>query len=454
MRLFSKSAYSSIAPLITFRIIFGSLAFIGTLRFLLKGWVNDLYIEPQFFFGFLGFEWVKPLPGFWMYLPFLLMLVGSLGIILGLFYRFSTILFFLSFTYVELLDKTNYLNHYYFVSLIAFLMIWLPANRNFSLDVHWRKFDRWSITRKFHLQILKFQIACVYFFAGLAKINPDWLFEAEPLFTWLQSHRDMPIFGTLFAEKWVAYAFSWFGCFYDLFIVFFLLMTRTRLIAYFFVVVFHLMTSWLFPIGVFPMVMIGCTLIFFSENFHEKIIVFFQKGAFSVEKKSFVSKFIENRNIWLHRFFIVFIVFQLLLPMRYLLYPGSLFWTEEGFRFSWRVMLMHKEGNAQFYIKDQKTGGEIEVPNDEFLTKRQIDHMSTQPDMIIQFAHLLKEKFQDSVLIINEKAYRIHQPTVHADVYVALNGRPSQLMISKSVNLTAKKYDLRNRSWLEKFKDR
>ena len=31
---------------------------------------------------------------------------------------------------------------------------------------------------------------------------------------------------------------------------------------------------------------------------------------------------------------------QLAFPFRYLLYPGNIFWTEEGYRFSWRVMLM------------------------------------------------------------------------------------------------------------------
>jgi hypothetical protein len=451
MAYFSKSENSSIAPLVTFRVIFGALAFLGTLRFILKGWVYQLYIEPQFYFGFLGFEWVKPLPENWMYLPFILMLIASLGILLGLYYRFSTVLFFLAFTYVELLDKTNYLNHYYFVSLVAFLLIWLPANRKLSLDIRWKNLEERNITKRFHIQILQFQIACVYFFAGLAKINSDWLFEAEPLHTWLQSHRDMPLVGSLLAEKWVAYLFSWFGCFYDSFIVFFLLLRKTRPFAYFFVVAFHLMTGWLFPIGVFPYVMIGCTLIFFSCDFHEKIIRLLKKDAFSVKKEAVFTKTRLTRTKFLHSFFILFIAIQLILPMRYLLYPGNLFWNEEGFRFSWRVMLMHKEGNAQFYIKDSKTGGEIEIQNSDYLTKRQIDQMATQPDMIIQFAHFLKLKYSDRALIINEKKYIIKNPSVHADVFVSLNGRPSKKMIQKETDLSRKPYNLSHRDWLLKM---
>lgn len=454
MSYFSKYASTSIAPLVTFRVIFGALAFLGTIRFLLKGWVQDLYIEPEFYFGFLGFEWVKPFPGDWMYLPFILILIASLGIMFGLFYRFSATLFFVAFTYVELLDKTNYLNHYYFVSLIGFLLIWLPAHRNLSLDISWRKLKSQTETKKFHIQILQFQIACVYFFAGLAKVNSDWLFEAEPLHTWLQSHRDMPIIGSLFAEKWVAYLFSWFGCFYDLFIVFFLLNKRTRSVAYFFVVAFHLMTGWLFPIGVFPYVMIGCTMIFFSPDFHEKIINFINNDTFLIKKEAILAKISEKRTKLLYSFFILFIVIQLVLPMRYLAYPGNLFWNEEGFRFSWRVMLMHKEGNAQFYIKDEATGGEIAVQNDAYLTQRQEEQMSTQPDMILQFSQYLNSQFTDSVMLINKEAYKITNPSVHADVHVSLNGRSSQMMISKEINLLEKPYNLYHREWLIKFNDK
>lgn len=111
---------TSILPLVGFRIIFGLLMVIGTLRFLFNGWVHQLYIQPKFYFGFI--EGISPLPGNWMYLPFILILIGAIGILFGAFYRISTILAFVSFTYIEVLDKTNYLNHYYFVSLVLFLL--------------------------------------------------------------------------------------------------------------------------------------------------------------------------------------------------------------------------------------------------------------------------------------------------------------------------------------------
>ncbi len=262
----------SITPLIAFRIVIGSLFLFSTLRFIANGWVKLLYIDPPFHFTYLGFDWVHPLSGNWMYLPFIVMIFACLGIIFGAFYHISTTLFFLAFTYVELLDKSYYLNHYYFVSIVAFLLIWLPANAQLSVDAKRNPSIRRDTIPQWPIFLLRFQLGIVYCFAGLAKINPDWLLEAQPLRMWLQAFRDLPLVGDLFATSWLAFVFSWFSCFYDLTIPFFLSNSKTRNIAYVFVVVFHILTWLLFPIGVFPWVMIFSTLIFFPASFHDKWI--------------------------------------------------------------------------------------------------------------------------------------------------------------------------------------
>ena len=48
---------------------------------------------------------------------------------------------------------------------------------------------------------------------------------------------------------------------------------------------------------------------------------------------------------------------QVIFPLRYIFYPGELFWHEQGYRFSWRVMLMEKEDtlNLELLIVLQKT---------------------------------------------------------------------------------------------------
>lgn len=420
----------------------------GIVRFLAKGWVQQLYIDPEYYFGYLGFEWVTPLPDGWMYLPFILMVVASVLIIFGCFYRIAALTFFLCFTYVELLDKSNYLNHYYFVSLMSFLMVLVPANRDFSIDaLIWPNIRR-KTTHRWHIGILKFQLAMVYIFAGIAKLNSDWLFDAQPLATWLQAHHHIPFFGPYLEEKWVAYAFSWFGCIYDLFIVFFLLSHRLRKFAYLFVVSFHIITWWLFPIGVFPWVMIFSTLVFFSSEFHERILGFL-KSFFP--KRSIKLFPVLKPARWTRYFLVIYIFLQIMIPFRYMMYPGDLFWNEEGFRFSWRVMLMHKEGHATFYVRDSETGRESEINNAKFLTRTQEDQMATQPDMILQYAQILKTYYEGRKLHYGDQKFELKNPSIHAEIYVSLNGRPSQLFVAKKHDLSLLPYNLKHREWIEPF---
>jgi Vitamin K-dependent gamma-carboxylase len=434
-----------IAPLVFFRVLFGAMMFLSIVRFALKGWIYDLYIQPVFYFQYYGFEWVKPLGAVGMYAIFIAMAVAALCIMLGLFYRFAAVLFFALFTYVELIDKTNYLNHYYFVSIIAFLMILLPAGNYFSVDAKRHPTKEITHIPAVFIDVLKLQLGLVYLFAGIAKLNAYWLFEAMPLRIWLQPHTSMPVIGFLMDKIWVAYLFSWFGVIYDLSIPFLLLFKKTRGVAYFLVVVFHVCTALLFQIGMFPYIMIVCTLLFFSENFHmqaiEVIKKVFKLNNISTAPKTYTFKPVIKQGLL--AVFIVHFVIQVFLPFRYLLYPGNLFWTEQGYRFSWRVMLMEKAGKAFFYITDAQTGRQSEAMMNNYLTPNQEKMMATQPDMILQYAAFLKQKYEEQ---------GVQSPEVRAECYVTLNGRGSQLFIDPTIDLTKEKDSFKPKKWILPFK--
>ena len=435
-------AETSIAPLVVFRIIFGLMMFVGTLRFWLKGWIHDFFIKPDHFFHYYGFEWVKPMGDFGMYTIFCLLLICSLSIALGFYYRISSILFFILFTYVELIDVTNYLNHYYFISLVSFLFCFLPANLFFSLDTFFNRVKPQERVSNWTIAILKFQLGLVYFFAGIAKLNYDWLFNAMPMSIWLQAKTHWPILGGLFTEKWFAYSCSWVACIFDLTVAFFLLSKRYRPIAYFVLVIFHVITGLMFPIGMFPWIMILVTLIFFSSNFHRRIIAFISQ-IFNIKAKEqnftryTVSKGIKRKLLSV--FLLTYVLIQLILPLRYFFYPGDLFWTEQGYRFSWRVMLMEKAGTAFFYVTDPETGNRGEVNNCDFLTPNQEKMMATQPDLILQYAHIIKEEVESRGL---------KNPVINAEVYVTLNGSRSKLFIDPEVDLTTLKDDFKPKDWI------
>ncbi len=416
-----------IAPLAVLRIAFGLIMLISTIRFIAKGWVREFYIVPKFYFPFYGFEWVHPLPATGMYLVFALMVLTTILITIGLFYRASIVTFFICFVYVELLDKSYYLNHYYFVTLITFLLMLVPAHRYFSLDVLRHPQSKITHVPAWMIRVFQAQLCLVYFCAGLSKLNYDWLLAAMPLKLWLPANDHMPLIGPLLKQTWVAYAFSWFGALFDLTIGFFLLYKPSRRIAYIFVILFHVLTGLLFKIGMFPYIMIAATVIFFADDIPQK------------EETQIPLRLTTRKKNWLYPILALYICLQLTLPFRYLLYPGKLFWTEEGYRFSWRVMLMEKAGTAFFYVKDARTGRRGEVINTQFLTPLQERMMQTQPDMILQFAHYLHDTYD---------AKGIKDPIVTVESYVTLNGSGSRLYIDSTVDLARQQENFLPKKWI------
>lgn len=430
----------SIAPLVVFRLVFGSLLLYSTLRTWQKGWIKELYIDPSYHFSF--FSWISPLHSNGMHWIYTLMAIGALGILLGLFYRISTLLFLLLFLYVELLDKTYYLNHYYLVTLLTFWLLLVPANRWYALDVLLFPKIKSHTCSNWHIAIFRVQLSIVYFFAGLAKVNPDWLFRAQPMATWLPGKYELPILGQWMHYKETAFFFSWAGCVYDLTIWLFLWIKKTRALAYLAVLVFHILTSILFPrIGMFPLIMITSTIIFFSAAWHQRLLSLLPFSPEMQEEESL--NFSSSRSRWISSAIIFYFIVQLYLPFRHLQYPGNLFWHEQGYRFSWRVMLMEKNGYTSIIVRDPKTGTQKEIEQDDYLTAFQKQQMRSQPDMILQFAKHIGDEFKQ------EHGYA---PEVYVKSRLSLNGRRSQAFTDETINVYALDNPM-NSNWILPLKE-
>ncbi|HEY1101019.1 MAG TPA: HTTM domain-containing protein, partial [Myxococcota bacterium] len=259
------------AALAAFRVAVGLMVTVSAVRFIVYGWVDDFFVKPTFFFKHLGFAWV-PVPSsttvhalFWM-----LVALGVL-VTLGLFYRVAIVALFIGFSWVQLMDATNYLNHYYLVSLLLLLLSTMPLGDAYGLDGRRRRTSISTLPRWMTV-VLRLQVGCVYFYAGLAKLDADWLLHAQPLGIWLTSRTSMPLVGPLLAQWWAPWLFSWCGFLFDTSIVFLLLWSRTRLLAYVAVVVFHSLTMALFPIGMFPVIMMVAALVFFSSSWPRRFV--------------------------------------------------------------------------------------------------------------------------------------------------------------------------------------
>lgn len=423
----------SIIPLVVFRIGFGLMMAAGSIRFWNKGWIDILYLQPSYHFKYYGFEWVHVLPGNGMYIAYALLILFSLFIAAGFLYRVSAILFFLLFTYVELIDKALYLNHYYFISLVSFLMIFLPANKAFSLDVLlFKKSVQWEVPRV-SIGVIRLQLALVYFFAGIAKLNHDWLIEALPLKLWLPARANLPIIGSLFDYEWFPYLMSWSGAVYDLTIPFFLLWRRSRPYAYMAVIVFHAFTYILFQIGMFPWIMMVSTLIFFDGKDYKIPCNWLGINIPSIQSKTLLS----FHKAWIYLLVIYFGI-QILMPLRGHFYDGNVGWHEAGFRYSWNVMRVEKTGHIEFRCHDTETGHNwVEYPN-QYLSPLQEKQMSFQPDMVLEFAHYLDEQSPNDI-------------EVYADAYVSLNGKAAKRYVDPTIDLSKEEdYAFCKYSWIEK----
>lgn len=422
-----------IAPLALLRIALGLLWAFAMLRNIYKGWIYDFYLAPDFFFHFYGFSWLSPLPAPALYALVFALVFAALGIALGYYYRFCSWFFFLGFSYLELLDLTHYLNHYYLLMLLVFLLACLPAHRAWSLDVYFGRVAKTTKIEAWQLWIIAWQIGLVYFHAALAKLNSDWLLLAQPMRFWLQEYGQWPILGSLLAAKQTAYFFSYFGFFYDLLIPFALLWSKSRPLAFFAVLSFHILTALLFPIGIFPWMMIILASFFFSAQWHKEIlrrfaavfILTLSKLKLAQKKASKPSPQTASPERIL--FFLLYAAWQSLWPLRHICYGGDVLWDEQGFRFSWRVMLVEKSGSVSFRLRDLASGREALVLPSSYLSPKQELMMLMQPDLIVQFAKHIGQEYQ------SKHAYS--EPAVYADVFVSLNGRPSARLIDPTRNL-------------------
>lgn len=423
-----------IASLAAFRIIFGTVMFASCVRLIASSWMHAMYIEPHWFFTYPGFDWVKPWPAWGMYTHYAVLAVLALGIATGTFYRVVTPLFTLGFLYTQLIDITNYLNHHYLVVLLGVLLTCLPAHAAWSIDARRHPELRRESVPAWMVWLVRFQIGIVYFYAGLAKLKVDWLLHAQPLNIWLSARTETPIFGELFTHTWVAYAMSWAGFLYDTTIALWLSWRRTRVYAYCVLIGFHGATGYLFNIGMFPLIMTSSALIFFSPSWPRALLARFgyvRPAPDLAHAKPVAPSRIAAIAIALH------VTFQIVVPLRHHIYPGSVLWNEDGMRFAWHVMVREKHGNVMF-VAVFADGRRLEIPPRNYLTPRQEREMAGQPDLILQLArHIGRD--------LRAQGYRDFE--IRAETLVSLNSRRAVPMIDPTVDLLRVR-DIGPRTWV------
>ena len=259
------------SSLVFFRASFGIIMLVEVWRFWTHGWIERYFIEPDFFFKYYGFEWAEPWPGSGMYWHFVLLALLALLITIGALYRLAAILFFFAFTYVFLLDQARYLNHFYLDILVALIMMVIPANRAFAVDALLRRGLRSDTVPAWSIWLFRLQFEVVYIYAGVVKVNADWL-RLEPMGMWLARRDDWAIIGSLFNEDWVVAVAAYGAIAVHLIGAPLLLFRRTRAYVMVIYFAFHLMNHFLFQIGIFPWLTMAGTLMFFEPDWPRRAL--------------------------------------------------------------------------------------------------------------------------------------------------------------------------------------
>lgn len=419
------------------RIAFGVAMLYTALQWFFSGHYFADYIAPPFHFTFFGFAWVKPLPEVGMWIVLGLLIAGAIGVTVGLLYRVSAAICLISFTYLFLLEASLYLNHHFLMCLLALAFLVIPAHRAWSIDALWRPGLRSDEVPGWALWYLRFQIGLPYVYGGLAKLNFDWL-RGQPMNIWLSENGLRFLIGPIMESYWVALLFSYGGLIFDLSIVPLLLWKRTRLFAFCWAVMFHLLNAVGFDIGVFPWLMIAATTIFLPPDWPRKLVPdLTPKKALppSSTGKQFGGNVVGNIGLAMLG---VFIAWQLIFPFRHLLYPGPTNWTEEGQRFAWRMMLRTKTVGVQFIYFDPDTKQQRPVSFARWLTPSQLDKIGNNPEMLREFAHFLRERDGD------------YQPgdEVRVVAFCSLNGRKPQLLVDPDVDLSQQPRQSTPQPWI------
>lgn len=421
------SAPVSALSLAVFRIALGALLVWDCWRFIRYDRVWRYWVTPEFHFTYSGFGWVTPLPEPWIHIAWLLLGLSAFCVMIGFFYRLSIIVLTVTFGYFFLLDKAEYLNHFYLVLLFLVLMCFLPAHRALSVDA--RLFPQ---VRSDHVPYsavfaLRAQTEIMLIFAGLVKVTPDWL-AGQPLGLWLREQADEHPFGFLFHYDWVIIAGAWGTILLHVVGAPLLLWRRTRLPVFLVYCVFHAANSSFFNIGIFPWLTIAATTIFFDPDWPSRFS-WWLAGRFGpiparprlplpAAGRPVAPSALLALSIWM--------AVQVAAPLRSLAFDSDVRWSSEGHRFSWRMRIYDRDAEGTFHVIAD--GQSWNVDPADYLTERQTGKMLVRPDMIHQFAGYLESLWREAGHT---------DVAVYARIEKSLNGRPRQPFIDPAADLTA-----------------
>ncbi len=472
---------ADIAMLVWVRVAVGGVLCWELWRYLDLDYPRRYYADPPLHFTFWPFDWVRPAPPGVMTWLFIggcrwrprwsrsrrVLQMGVRGPLAG--------------THLRLPARSSVLPQSLVPPDVARVPAGVhPADAAWSIDTRSGAVARRSEVPAWTVGIFRFQIGVVYAFAGLAKLESDWL-GGRPMRIWLRDQGDFPVIGGWLSTGAPASVLAIAAAIFDIALVPLLCSRRTRRFAYPVSIAFHLMNSRLFSIGMFPWAMMLMTATFFPADFPRRMITDLRSGRRRLPTLAGAIT-VGWLSVWLPQSYYlmttivgvvagavagyhlgggdtpadlseapgapeaagqrgtpamarrvvsllaVWMAIQVALPLRPYVYPGNAAWTEEGQQFSWRLLLRTKSGVVRFDVSDPETGEVVRVFPEDYLSGGQLHNLGEQPDMLVQFARWIESELRPSM--------GGHDLEVRARTSISLNGHRAGPLVDPGVDLT------------------
>ncbi|XP_030598408.1 vitamin K-dependent gamma-carboxylase [Archocentrus centrarchus] len=453
------------ASLGIFRFLFGLLMAIDVTQERGLSNLDYKYLDGAPVCRFPLFNFLHPLPLDWMYLVYMVMFFGALGIMLGCFYRFSCLMFISTYWYIFFLDKTAWNNHSYLYGLIGFQLTLMDGNRYWSIDGLRRPSIRNAHVPLWNYTVLRTQIFIVYFIAGVKKLDADWV-EGYSM-SYLAHHWLFDPFKVILPVELVSLlVVHGGGLILDLTAGFLLFFDVTRPYVFFFVTYFHCMNSQLFSIGMFPYTMLATSPLFCYPDWPRRFFAHFpsflrpvlpltlpgsqpspscvyqESQGTSTQQTQTPSAAKSSKLRLKHKlgaiFTVLYIIEQFFMPYSHFITQGYNNWTNGLYGYSWDMMVHSRtHQHVKITYKDGKTG-DIGYLNPGVFTqtRRWKDH----GDMLKQYATCLHQFLP---------RYNISDPEIYFDIWVSINERFQQRIFDPRVDIVRAEWSpFRPNKWL------
>lgn len=403
------------------------------------------------------FSFIQPLSVDWMHVVYLVMFLGACGICLGFMFRLSCLSFMVTYWYIFLLEKCRWNNHSYLYGLMSVMLILSDANHYWSLDGYLNPELRNSHVPKWNYVLLRFQVFLVYFYAGLKKLDLDWM-------------RGYSMTGL--SRQWVFDPFRIFlddqiidlflvhigGLLFDLSEGFLLVFEKTRPIGIFLGAMFHGMNSQMFHIGMFPYTMLATLPLFCAYNWPKKLFSYLpntlakilpsqdvpqtsphciypssNKADDRLQDKKGASLTIQmpsTKHKALVCIVLVYMGVQIFLPYSHFVTKGYNAWTQGLYGYSWDMMV-HSWSTQHVRIKvvDQISGEVTYLRPTAWMKEKRQSRWNSHPDMIKQYVACIAEKLKTF------DELNITEPAIYLDVWRSMNRRFQQRMVDPNVDI-------------------